>query len=77
MDKSGGAAFQSKLKKSIRNVPGLGARLKKVKIQDSHKNNLLQLADYCVGIHRNKLLGRADRNQYYRYIAPKKISKDS
>lgn len=58
IDGSGGREFKDQLQTYLRrrmNAPGDGPRLiKKVKIQDSKKNNLLQLADMvCGAVARN------------------------
>lgn len=56
VDKSGSATFQQSLAKYLKakfNTTSL--KIKKVKQQDSKKNNLLQLADYAASITNRKL----------------------
>lgn len=52
IDKNGGADFIDELKKSLKFVfnKNFANSIKKIKIQDSKKNNLLQLSDYVAGI---------------------------
>jgi hypothetical protein len=50
-----------------------GNKIKKYKSEESHKDNLLQLADYCVGILARKVNAKKDWEEYYRYIAKKQI----
>ncbi|WHZ17387.1 MAG: hypothetical protein OJF52_004239 [Nitrospira sp.] len=47
--------------------------IKKVKMQDSAGNNLLQLADYVVGVLNRKVQGKKDANEYYRFISTKEM----
>jgi len=76
LDKSGGATFQGQLKNYLRHKLNDHERLKikKIKPQDSHKNNLLQLVDYCVGVSARKVQDKKDWREYYKYMSPKIIS---
>ena len=60
VDKSGSATFQQSLAKYLKakfNTTSL--KIRKVKQQDSKKNNLLQLADYAASITNRKLQNKA------------------
>lgn len=46
--------------------------IKKVKMQKSHTNNLLQLADYVAGIINRSVLGK-DANEFRKMIAEREI----
>jgi hypothetical protein len=75
IDKSGSSTFQGELRKYLRGkVDGSGAKIKKIKQQSSHINNLLQVADYCVSIGSRKAQKKSDWNDYYKYIASKELS---
>jgi hypothetical protein len=75
IDKSGSATFQGELKKFLKDkIDGSGTKIKKIKQQASHKNNLLQLADYCVGISGRRAQDKGDWRDYYKHIAPKELS---
>jgi hypothetical protein len=60
VDKSGSATFQQSLAKYLKNKFNTdeNLKIKKVKQQDSRKNNLLQLADYAASITNRKLQGK-------------------
>lgn len=76
IDKSGGTTFQGELRKYLRNklADQERSKIKKYKAQDSHKNNLLQLVDYCVGISNRRIQNKKDWRVYYKYISAKQIS---
>ena len=76
IDKSGSKAFQTSLRRYIREELDDKKRekIKKIKPQESRKNNLLQLADYCVGILARKMRNKKDWEKYYSYISPKELS---
>ena len=76
IDKSGSKAFQTSLRQYIREEldDREGKRIKKFKSQESNKNNLLQLADYCVGILARKMTEKKGWEDYYMYISKKEIS---
>lgn len=42
-------------------------------MQDSAGNNLLQLADYVVGVLNRKVQGKKDASEYYRFISTKEM----
>ena len=76
LDRSGSATFQGQLKNYLRNKLDDHERLKikKIKAQDSHKNNLLQLVDYCVGISSRKVQDKKDWQGYYKYVSAKIVN---
>ncbi len=76
IDKSGGDTFSGELKKYLRDKfkTNDSDKIKKFKTQDSHKNNLLQLVDYCASISNRKLQSKPDAAQYYNYLSPKVVS---
>jgi hypothetical protein len=76
LDKSGGTTFQGQLKNYLRSRLNDHERLKikKMKAQDSHKNNLLQLVDYCVGVSGRKAQDKKDWQEYYKYLSAKIVS---
>lgn len=75
VDKSGSATFQYELKRYIKsNVNPQSEKIKKVKAQDSHKNNLLQLVDYIVSIGNRQMQSKKDAADYYKYISTKELS---
>lgn len=76
IDKSGGDTFAGELKRYLKNKfrTDESGKIKKFKTQDSHKNNLLQLVDYCASISNRKLQEKADSTEYYSYISSKVIS---
>ncbi|MDR2610198.1 MAG: DUF3800 domain-containing protein [Clostridiales Family XIII bacterium] len=76
IDKSGSKAFQTNLRKYLKrelNDPE-GTKIKKYKSEESHKDNLLQLADYCVGILSRKVNNKKNWQDYYAYISKKEIA---
>lgn len=75
IDKSGSATFQGALKRYIRktlNDPSR-SKIKKIKAQESDKNNLLQLVDYCVSISNRRMQNKKDWREYYKYISAKEV----
>jgi len=76
IDKSGSQAFQASLRKYIREELNDkdGKHIKKFKPQESVKNNLLQLADYCVGIIARKMSDKKGWADYYRIISKREFS---
>ncbi|HET8991621.1 MAG TPA: DUF3800 domain-containing protein [Candidatus Saccharimonadales bacterium] len=75
IDKSGSTTFQSELKKYIKSHTNLKEdKITKVKTEESHKNNLLQLTDYCVSIGNRKLQKKSDAKSYYKFISTKELS---
>jgi hypothetical protein len=75
MDKGNTDTFYGALRKSLRKLldDKERAKIKKIKPQDSKKNNLLQLADYAAGIASRKVQGKKGWREYYAYISPKEI----
>lgn len=59
--------FQSYLKKKV------GSLIKKVKIQSSHSNNLIQLADMIVGTIHRSYGQKEDKKIYRSIIKPREI----
>lgn len=76
VDKSGGDTFQSELKKYLKKKLATedGVKIIKIKSNESHQNNLLQLVDYCASISNRVLQNKSDSKEYYKYISPKVIS---
>ena len=75
MDKSGSKAFQTNLRNYLRKEMNdiNSKKVKRYKSEDSHKNNLLQLADYCVGILARKVNNKKNWHEYYKAISGKEL----
>jgi hypothetical protein len=77
IDGSGSREFKRQLgtylRKQINNKNGDSRYIGKVKIQDSEKNNLLQLADMVCGAVARSYSGKADANTYRKYIKHREI----
>lgn len=75
LDKSGGTTFQGELRKYLRNKldDHQRAKIKKIKPQHSHHNNLLQLVDYCAGVSNRKVQKKKDWRKYYKFISAKQL----
>lgn len=76
IDKSGTDTFRSQLGKYLgKRVTSKDGRclIKKIKMQPSRGNNLLQLADYVVGVINRKVQGKKNAAEYYRYISSKEM----
>lgn len=73
IDKSGNSTFQGELRRYIRNKMNDNShdKIKKFKMQESSSNNLLQLADYCVGICNRKVQKKKNWQLYYDMISAK------
>lgn len=72
IDGSGSRLFKKQLQTYLRKKIG-NSIVKKVKIQSSHSNNLLQLADMISGaVHRN-FTEKGDKDVYRKLIASKEI----
>ncbi len=69
IDKSGSLQFKNQLASYLKKKMNTGNNkvIKKVKMQDSEKNNLLQLVDYIAGI-TNKFVRRDSKAAEYRKI---------
>jgi hypothetical protein len=76
IDKSGNGTFQGELRRYLRNKLGdpTGTKINSFKPQDSRKNNLLQLVDYCAGISARKVQNKKDWQDYYKYISAKELN---
>lgn len=73
IDESGSLDFKRQLAKYLRRKMSSGM-IKKVKMQRSHGNNLLQLADYIAGvINRSVQNKRKWANEYRKIIAHREI----
>ena len=72
IDGSGTRDFKRQLQAYLRKKIGSGI-IKKIKIQDSSKNNLIQLADMVAGaLHRN-VSQKNDRNEYRKILGLKEM----
>lgn len=76
IDKSGSADFRNKLATYLQwNFNDNSKKIiKKLKQQNSHANNLLQVTDYISGIINRKIVGKKDASEYYKYISSKELS---
>ncbi|NOY83960.1 MAG: DUF3800 domain-containing protein [Nitrospirae bacterium] len=78
LDGSGSKDFRSQLQRYLKkriNSPNSSEKIKKVKIQDSKRNNLIQLADMvCGAIARSYKKGKKDSEDYRRIIRPREIN---
>lgn len=70
IDKSGNLDFRRQLEKYLKTKINSSTRkiIKKIKMQDSEKNNLLQLADYVAGVVNRSVNKSKDRHDYYRSL---------
>lgn len=76
IDKSGSETFRSRLGSYLKRKVGTKegkCLIKKVKMQDSKANNLLQLADYVAGVMNRKIQEKGDWEELYRFIAVKEM----
>jgi hypothetical protein len=67
IDESGSSEFRAELAKYLKQKTVSGA-IKKVKMQDSAKNNLLQLADYVAGVINRSIKAEKKENDEPRKI---------
>jgi hypothetical protein len=76
IDKSGSPTFISSLRRYLRDRMNdeKKAHIKKIKVQDSKSNNLIQLVDYVCGVTNRKLNAKSDWGDYWKYINTKIIS---
>lgn len=75
LDKAGSKVFRNQLAKYLRkkvNIEGMKI-IKKVKMQRSKGNNLLQLADYIAGVINRVVQKKKSAEDYRRLIAHKEI----
>lgn len=75
LDKSGSPTFQSNLKKYLSLKTNASRRkiISKLKQQNSHSNNLLQLADYISGVINRKFQGKKNWQLYYKLMSQKEM----
>ena len=73
IDGSGTREFKQQLDSYLKRKAGSGV-IRKLKIQSSHNNNLIQLADMVVGAIHRSLLNKSDRAVYRRRISSKEMS---
>lgn len=78
-DRCGNREFQAELKKyltkRVSREAGRPRLLKKIKTNESHSNNLLQLADMvCGAVARSLRKDKADRQMYRRIISHREMS---
>ncbi len=69
IDGSGGRDFQRALNRYLRRE--LGARIKEVKMSDSERDPLMQLADMCIGAITRAERDREDRDRWKRILKPR------
>ena len=67
IDQSGSSDFRASLSKYLRTKVNEGT-IRKVKMQDSHRNNLLQLSDYVAGVINRSVQDRKKKFEEYRKI---------
>jgi hypothetical protein len=73
MDKSGNSDFRNKLSKYLKTKANEGG-IKKVKMEDSHRNNLVQLSDYIAGaVNRSMQQHKRDCEEYRKIISSREI----
>jgi hypothetical protein len=77
IDKCGDRGFQQQLRVYLQrkiNVPGGTRHVKKVKMEDSRSNNLLQLADMiCGSVARSFMVDKEDRRTYRNIISHREM----
>lgn len=75
LDKTGNPVFRNQLAAYLRKKINTNDRhhIKKVKQQPSHKNNLIQLADYVASIINHQVQGKKSAQEYYRAISSKEM----
>lgn len=75
IDKSGNLDFRHQLEKYLKSKSNTNTkRIKKVKMQESKRNNLLQLADYVAGaINRSVSNKRKNKDKFRKMITKREI----
>lgn len=73
IDGSGSSRFKQQFKNYLKNKVGSGI-IKKFKIQSSHSNNLIQLADMIAGAVHRSYSSKDDKNDYRKLISAKEVS---
>lgn len=71
IDGSGSREFQQGFKTYLQKR--LNQRIRKFKIEDSKKNNLIQLADMVVGSIARTVSEREDKNKFIKIIQPREL----
>lgn len=76
IDKSGNQDFRRQLTHYLKTKINTKDKtyIKKVKMQRSSSNNLLQLADYVVGVLRGKVVNKKNAQFLYKMIAKKEVN---
>ena len=76
IDKSGDRLFRDQLAAYLRRRTREGNRslIRKVKMEESRTNNLLQLADYVAGVINRCVMTKPDAATYHRLIASHEIT---
>ncbi|MBI3313948.1 MAG: DUF3800 domain-containing protein [Candidatus Omnitrophica bacterium] len=76
IDESGSLDFKQQLGTYLRKKINTSSRshIKKIKMQRSSSNRLLQLADYVSGVINRKVQGKKDSEEYHRLIAHREIN---
>lgn len=73
IDRSGNADFRNQLAKYLRTKVNSERKIiKKLKMQDSGKNNLLQLADYVAGSINRSIAGKKKHSNKFRQMMAKR-----
>ena len=75
IDESGSLGFKQQLSKYLRNRINTSAKshIKKIKMQRSSGNRLLQLADYVAGVINRKVQEKPNAGVYHRLISHREI----
>jgi hypothetical protein len=75
IDKSGDREFRNQLAAYLRRKmkEGGGNPIRKVKMEESRRNNLVQLADYVAGVTNRWANNKPDASMYRRPIASREI----
>jgi len=76
IDKSGDRLFRDQLAAYLRRRTREGTTrlIRKVKMDESFNNNLLQVADYAAGVINRRVMKKADAAAYGRFIASHEIT---
>jgi len=76
IDKSGRVVFRTELAKYLKQKMNQDGNnlIKTAKMEHSHSNNLLQLADYVAGVINRNILQKAGHQVYSKYLSAKEIS---
>lgn len=76
LDKCGTPRFKTELRKYLSDKVDDNGKpiIRKLKQEDSGRNNLLQLADYVSGVVNRKVQKKKKWEKYYKFIAPREMS---